>query len=557
MLLWLGIGAKLKLKSNSSILVALAASLVCLLVYLRALGCDFVNYDDYQYIVDNPAIRKIDGEFLQWAFTTTYLGWLMPLTWISFAIDYSFWGLDPVGYHLTNILLHAANTGLVVLVADRFLQTKAKNTEQRSNGENFNWNYIFTLLLAALLWGLHPLRVESVAWATERKDVLNGLFFLLSIVWYLSFVQKKEGIKARDGITWDYLLSITCMFLSILAKPVSVVLPAMLLVLDCFLLGRFRTGKIMPILVEKIPYFIFSIVPALVTIYFASGESLLVSYKAFTIGKRFILAGNSLLEYCWMALYPVGIINMYLLPQYFPVSYTIKAIASALFICFFVYNYKKYPCLLAVAVLFILPLIPVLGFFQNGAQAYAARFTYLPMLAPSIAVAVLLMSLFRSTSKVHLTTTLQKTVVVTIALLMVFYVGMTLRLIDSWKNPETLWSRVIEISPAGRAYYLRAAYYSSKQRYAKAADDLQKSIDIAKAVGYTGTDLLYVLRANSLSKLGRYAEAVVDFNAAIELKQLPKYFYHRGRALQALGRTKEAEADFKIAGAETGAIGDY
>ncbi|MFH1027993.1 MAG: hypothetical protein V1791_08325, partial [Pseudomonadota bacterium] len=137
--------------------VALGAALVCFLVYLPALFCDFINWDDPDYIINNPGIRLLDRQFLKEAFTTSYMGWWMPLTWISFAIDYRFWGLDPFGYHLTNVLLHSVNAGLVVLVADRLL-----NRMQGVEGKlQVGYLYPATLLLAGLLWALHPLRVES------------------------------------------------------------------------------------------------------------------------------------------------------------------------------------------------------------------------------------------------------------------------------------------------------------------------------------------------------------------------------------------------------------
>ncbi|MBC7962576.1 MAG: hypothetical protein H7Y05_06495, partial [Steroidobacteraceae bacterium] len=153
------IGESMQISRNRIIKIAFFAGLVCFLLYLRALSCDFVNYDDPDYVLENPAIRLIDGEFLAWAFTTPYMGWLMPLTWISFAVDYHFWGLNPLGFHLTNIILHSINTALVVLIADSLLRRS-----QVSRDDEWQESHLYPamLLLAGFLWGIHPLRVESV-----------------------------------------------------------------------------------------------------------------------------------------------------------------------------------------------------------------------------------------------------------------------------------------------------------------------------------------------------------------------------------------------------------
>lgn len=196
------------MKSSRKVVVATAliVALISLLVYLRALDCGFVNWDDQIYILNNVDIRGLDRKFFVWAFTDTATGWWMPLTWLSFAVDYHFWGLDPFGYHLTNILLHAVNGGLVVLLADRLLAGAAGSGEQ--GPAPARWRYPALLLLAGLVWGLHPLRVESVAWATERKDVLNGAFALGAAIFYLHYAQLVDVPGRRRTAVHAYLASL-------------------------------------------------------------------------------------------------------------------------------------------------------------------------------------------------------------------------------------------------------------------------------------------------------------------------------------------------------------
>jgi protein O-mannosyl-transferase len=539
------------LSRNRTLTIALSAGLICLLLYLRALSCDFVNFDDPDYVIENPAIRILDWEFITSAFSTSYMGWWMPLTWISLAVDYHFWGLNPLGFHLTNILLHAINTALVVLIADRLL--KPLTGIEVWENETGRFSYPATLLLAGLLWGIHPLRVESVAWVTERKDVLNGILSLGSILCYLHYAHKKESVEHVNGAGRYYILSLVLLLLSLMAKPVSVVLPAMFLVADWYPLGRLRKGRIFAVMAEKIPFLVLCASLAIATVYFASDATILVSFQDFPLVKRFILAGNALFEYCRLSIYPVGIIHLYLLPRIFPVSYYLAMAVTITFTCFCFYNCKKRPWLFATWLAFILPLVPVLGFLQNGAQAYAARFTYLPSVAPSITAAAIIAATFRKTAALPARFT-QKIFIGLIAALLLFHGVMTEKLIGAWKNSETLWSRSIDIQPLGRAFYYRADYYMRTGNFISAAEDLSVSIRMAKEAGYPGLFNLHALRGDAFSKAGRYEDAVKEFTSAVQLNPLPNYFYHRGAALKSIGSLKEAEYDFNRAGLDNGPI---
>jgi len=550
-------GLSLNTRGYKPLSLAGAAAVICLLVYLRALSCDFINWDDPLYVVENPAIRLLDWQFVREAFITTYMGWWMPLTWISFAIDYHFWGLNPLGYHLTNIVLHAANTGLVVLIADQLLRADGTAAEEPalpggSGGTSAPWLYSSVLLLAGLLWALHPLRVESVAWVTERKDVLNGLFSLAAILFYLRFVRFRDGAGNKGIALCYYIFSLLALLLSLMAKPVSVVIPAMLLVADWYPLGRFERGRSGSVLLEKLPFLLLVASFALLTLQFASANQILVSYQDMSLAQRFLLAGNSLFEYVKLSLYPFGIIHIYLLPWPLPAAYTVKTAIICTVSVLAVWRMHKNPWMLATWLAFVLPLLPVLGFFQNGAQSHAARFTYLPAVLPSICAAALLGSIYQRVAQSR--PCLRLLLVVPLVAVPIVYTVETVELIGSWKNPETLWSRVIAIQPIGRAYYLRADYYLQQGRYGEAAADLLTSINMARKAGYPEIYNLHALRGDALNKGRRYTEAVQEFSEAIALYPHPTYFYHRGLALRAEGQARQAQADFDRAGNEHGAI---
>ncbi len=546
---WHGIGARLlNIKNSPVIFSASLAALLSLLVYLRAVGCEFVNYDDYQYIVDNRAIKILDMEFMREAFQTLYMGAWMPLTWFSFAADYYIWGLDPRGYHLTNIMLHVANTALVVAIADRVF----RGMGVMEKGEGILYPLI--LLFAGLVWSLHPLRVESVAWASERKDVLNGVFALSSIYFYLRYTYEADSLGSRMRAFKPYLLCVASFVLSLMAKPVSVVIPAMLLVIDWFPLNRLKNGKTVVVLIEKIPFLMISAAVSLLTIHGASSDVGLISYEVFPFFRRVLTAGNALFEYWSMILYPVGITHLYLLPQYFPVSYYIHTAIIVLFFSVLLFIRTKFPWFTATFVLFLLPLTPVLSFFQSSSEAYAPHFIYLSSVAPSIAAAGIVNWIFEKYKRPSLPQ-MRFLVIVFSILLLIFYAIITYRLIGTWQNSETLWTRQILIQPVGRAYQLRGFHYLEKGRNLEAADDLLKAIKIARDIGFPGIYNAHAMRGAALNRLGRYEEAVQEFNAAIRLNPQPNYYYHRGLALRALGMKKEADDDFILAGEDTGELG--
>jgi hypothetical protein len=530
----------LTLHNRKLFLTVLFAVIACLAVYLRALSCDFVNLDDPQYVYENPAIRILDLPFIMEAFTTSYMGWWMPLTWISLAIDYAFWGMNPLGYHLTNILFHAVNTGLVVMIADRLLRDRV--------GERY---YAATLVLAGLLWGIHPLRVESVAWVTERKDVLNGMFSLGALLFYLRYAQ--PSVATARGKYRDYGLSLLCLLFSLMAKPVSVVLPALFLLLDWYPLQRFRLPDPGRIVAEKIPLFLLSALSSAATIYFASGETILVSFSDYPLQSRLLVAGYSLVEYLRMTLWPVGLAHFYPILPELPVSYYVHTFIAVMLTVLAVMVRHKLPWVLASWGAFILPLLPVLGLLQNGAQSHADRFTYLPAVLPGIMVlAVVVPTVERRCAKLpRYGTALLVAAVFAIPLT---HAVMSWQMIGYWKNSGTLWTRLLAVRPVGRAYYYRGDYFLRSGDYTAAAADLRVAQQMAKEAGNPEVFNLHALRGDALNRGGRFAEAVEEFTVAITLYPSANYYYHRGIALRALGRTAAAEADFLRAGDNTGPV---
>lgn len=523
--------------------VAIGVFLVCLLLYLPALKCGFVQVDDPEYVLNNPLIRRLDMGTVFSAFTQAPVGWWMPLTWISFAVDYRFWGLDPFGYHLTNILLHAVNAALVVLISDRVLRGRMDALRGESG-----YLYPVMLLFAGLFYGAHPLRVESVAWVTERKDVLNGLFFFAAVLFYLCHARQKETNRSRTGYG-GYLLSLGCFLCSLMAKSTSVVLPAMLLVIDWYPLGRFGREGFRPVLLEKLPFLAASAVMAAITLLNTAQSRYLVTYEAFPFSQRLVVSGNAIWEYARMLLFPSGLNPFNVIPDPIPPAYTVTSlVVFAALLC--VAFAARFPWLQSAAVCFVLPMLPVLAFFQNGDQSFADRFTYLPSLAVAVAAAGIAGAL----AFTRKTAAGRSLVLCGMAALLVALSFLTYRQIQVWRSTETFWTRVIDVQPIAINYKERGRYYHMVGRYDEAVADftaaLARMTSTLKPYEYN----FYAFRAESLRAAGRFAEAVNDYGMAIGMHPHPAYFYGRGQALRSLGRGVEADEDLRRAGTDPGPI---
>lgn len=532
------------------IINAVTVAVIVVAVYFKAIFFDFVNFDDPQYIYDNPAIRKFDPEFLKWAFTNSELGWLMPLVWISFGIDYFFWGLNPVGYHLTNILLHAVDSILVMFLADAlFRKIFGDEAVRRSPG----YLYPGVLLLAGLLFGIHPVHVESVAWAVERKNVLSTLFTLLTLILYLRYLRMVEFSAPTRSRVCSYLLSLVSLILSLMTKPVGVMVPVMLLVIDWCPYKRLRRGEFLKVMVEKVPFFAVAAISAAISIASASGERILVPLSLFPLLDRFILSGYAVFEHGLMLLYPVGIVVLYLIPLELPVSYTIKALAVLALTIFLLFQARRRPWLFATWCCFLLPMLPALHFFLNGACSKSSHFVYLPSIMPIIAFAGMLFVL-----QERLAGSGRRLVRYLLPSILVLVIGAFLvehRIyLESWRNSGTLWSRVIALEPAGRAYYYRGEYYLGSGRYQDAVADFLTSVKMAEEAGHPEIYTLYALLGDALRKAGRSDEAVDALSRAIALAPLPNFYYHRSLAHRQNGNLSAADADLARAGSERGPI---
>lgn len=370
-------------KSSGDWLAPLIVALVSLVVFLPVLNNEFVHWDDEKMLIDNADYRGLGWTALGWMFTTFHMGHYQPLSWVTLALDYKISGMEPFGYHLTNLLLHAANAVIFYFIARRLLSLAFSIPIARPVEPSLRIAAAF----AALLFAVHPLRVESVAWATERRDVLSGLFFLATILCYLR--ASSLGPRSPGRFRW---MSTAFGFyvLSLLSKASGMTLPVVLLVLDVYPLKRLGPGpgrwfgrSAWPIWLEKIPFFGFAVVMGAVALAAQSHIGAMKDLIQHTPLQRLAQAFYGLQFYLWKTLWPIGLSSLYeipieikpLTPPFLLSAAVVIAISAVVLIM-----RRRWPALLAAWIVYGAVLGPVLGVAQSGPQMVADRYSYLSCL---------------------------------------------------------------------------------------------------------------------------------------------------------------------------------
>jgi protein O-mannosyl-transferase len=477
--------------------LALGPVLLTFLFYLPVLQNGFMNWDDQQIITENFHIRSLSFSNLSWMFTDTRTGNWMPLTWLSFALDYLWGGLNPLAFHLDNLLLHCLDTLLVFFLGLRLLNLAARDPDP-SKRPIQRWLVVPAASLTALLFGLHPLHVESVAWATERKDVLYGLFFLLSLLAYLDYASSGGKKTSR------YFAALGFFLLSVMAKPMAVTLPVVLLLLDAWPLGRFSTNRARSIL-EKVPFLLLSLLWGLRTVAAQAGG--MPSLQRFGFPFRLMNALHSVVFYIVRLVAPVHLTAFYPLPsqeQVFSLEYLLAGLLVVIlsFVCF--HFRQKRPYLGVVWLFYWATLAPVLGVLQAGEQAAADRYAYLPTLG--------FLLLFSSGAVVLFSGRRWMGALGAAALTLALGYA-TVQQVGTWRTPVTLWENVVRNIPGANAI----AYSNLVDAYRLAGrlDEALKTCDEAIA-SKPSSSILHEGKGIVLVDQGKLKDAIPEFKTAIE-----------------------------------------
>src|SRR5881398_3891982 len=415
-------------------LVPVLISLVTVAAFLPALQNQFVSWDDDENFLDNPHYRGLGWSQLRWMWTT-HQGHYIPLTWMTLGLDYLLWGMNPFGYHLTSLLLHVTNAVVFFFVVRRILTLARPSAAERDHA------LVVSAGFAALVFAIHPLRVESVAWVAERRDVLSGLFYLSAILVYLRTCERGE--RGR-GWYWAAVGLFAC---ALLSKSMAVNLPIVLLILDVYPLRRLGgaigwwSEPARRVYVEKIPFVLLAAAAAAIAVMAQLSVHAAASLAQLSVPGRVAVSAYGLSFYLWKMvvplnlspLYPLSpIVNPWAMP--FVLSYTmvlaITAIALAL--------RRRVPGLPAAWSAYVVVLLPVLGIFQSGPQIAADRYTYLASLGWAILVSAGVLSHWRR--RPFLFTGLAACVLFGLGIL-------TWNQVQVWRDSEKLWTHALATYP--------------------------------------------------------------------------------------------------------------
>ena len=426
--------------------VCLFLALITFALYWPVRHFEFNNYDDAQYVTENPHVRNgLTGAAIKWAFQSGYAANWHPLTWLSHLLDIEFFGLNAGGHHFTNLLLHVAGTVLLFLVLRQYTGA------------------LWRSALVAALFAWHPLHVESVAWVAERKDVLSGLFWMLTLLAYGKYAQQSEcpgNQSPQAGVNLYFVLALIFFALGLMAKPMLVSLPLILLLLDFWPLNRiscFRSSAVpaaaaettaslqIPLLsaiVEKVPFFILSALSCAATFFVQKHYGAVMELANFPVSERIANALVSYATYLGKLFWPARLAIPYPYNHKLPVAEILGAAVLLLALTALALRcIKSHPPLFVGWMWFIITLLPVIGLVQVGGESMADRYTYIPSIGIFIIVA---WEIFR-----HLDSappTRHPLTVIPAAIVLVACIVTSSRQINYWKDSVALWTHAIAVT---------------------------------------------------------------------------------------------------------------
>jgi len=510
-------------------LLLAVGTLVC---FWQVRNFDFTNYDDNLYVTENQHVLSgLTADNIFWAFTTGHTGYWHPLTWLSLMLDCQLFGPNPGRMHLINLLFHLANTLLLFAILKKITAA------------------VWPSAFVAAAFALHPMHVESVAWIAERKDVLSTLFLLLTLTAYLSYVRHKS--------LFSYILAVMLFGLGILAKPMLVTLPFILLLLDYWPLNRLEPQAVKPygrqfgkssvvtdrravlyrVIIEKVPFFMLSVLTSLVTFAAQSGAGIAPDVNALPLSSRVANALLSYTRYIGKMLWPQNLAAFYPfdIGKFTYAQVALCAILLLVISVFVIGFGRKQKYLLFGWFWFIVTLTPVIGLIQVGTQAYADRYTYVSYIGLFIMIAWGLRALLSKWPYRKIVFGISMPIVLTI-------LGMCAWLqVSYWKNSSTLFLHALEVTQDNYvAHFNLADDWLTQGKPAVALEHYKKALKIMPGYSDAALSIGYILAGQ-----GDLNQAVEYFKKAIQLTpdSLAAH-YNLAVALQKQGRLDEAAAHF-------------
>jgi tetratricopeptide (TPR) repeat protein len=494
------------LRIRPDVLVCLLLFIATLTVYWQVGNYEFVHLDDDKYIIENSHVRKgLTRESVIWAFTATEVANWHPLTWLSHMLDFQLYSLNPKGHHLTSVLFHLVNSLLLFLIF------------KRMTGALWRSGFV------AALFALHPLHVESVAWVAERKDVLSTFFLFLTLLSYTRYVE-------RPGF-YGYLLIILFFTLGLMAKPMLVTLPFLLLLLDFWPLERFKLGQsgnshtatsqpsinakkprtqVFRLLVEKIPFFALAAISSIVTFIVQKSGGAVGTLEIYPFEIRLANALVSYARYIIKMIWPQNLAVFYPHPgQSLPMWQAAGAGLLLLVISTAVIRVgRRYPYLPVGWLWYVGTLVPVIGLVQVGSQAMADRYTYVPLIGLFIIIAWGVSDLVGSWRYGKPALTLAAT-----SLPSALIVCASLQ-VSHWKNSLTLFDHALRVTVNNSQMHNNLGnVLSEKGKLQEAISHYTSALKISPNYGEAHINL-----GVALANQGKLEEAIKHYSAALRLK---------------------------------------
>ena len=490
---------------NLDYLVCVLLIIATLAVFWQVNTYDFVNLDDPPYITENPHVQEgLSRKSVVWAFKSTEVGLWIPMTWLSFMLDFELFGLHGGGYHLTNLLFHLASTLLLFVIL-----------KQTTGGR---WQSAFV----ATLFALHPLHVESVAWVTERKDLLSTFFWMITIWAYFHYA-------VRPGIV-PYVLTFLAFALGIMAKPMLVSLPFVLLLLDYWPLGRIRLGQLLHagattksatnlnskadsqifgLMWEKIPFFALAAICSAITLLAEQSDNAVKSLEVLPISVRLSNSLIAYVSYIGKMIYPKNLAIFY---PYVVSNLSLLTTAGAgllllLTTIFVLRAGRTYPFLPVGWFWYLGTLLPVIGLVQVGGQAMADRFTYVPLIGLFIMIAW--------GGPALMTKLPIRRVVLTIAasaIVVIMMICSSLQ-VRYWQNSISLFRHALNVTSKNLVAFDRlGSALAAQGEFDKAIENYNEALSIHPSYGLAHYGL-----GVALARIGKLQEALDHYSTALQI----------------------------------------
>jgi len=519
-------------------------ALVTMALYWPALHCDFVNLDDDVNVTDNLHVQSgLNWEGIKWALgNTKQAAYWAPMMWLSHELTCQLFGLNPRGHHLINVLLHGANTVLVFVLLRRLTGAMGRS------------------FFVAALFGLHPLHVESVAWVTERKDVLSALFGLLSLLFYVGYAQNRATLNPQRS-TLDYILALLFFALGLMSKAMLVTWPFVMLLLDYWPLERVSSLKfsvsssgLMPsptlnsdqsragpqlstLLLEKLPFLVLAVAASVVTYVVQGHGGTVMPIENLPLGARIANALVSYCRYLGKIFWPTNLAVFYPHPGHWPMEDVLLAGGLLLGITvLFTVARRRFPFLLMGWLWFGGTLVPVIQLVQSGEQAMADRFTYIPSLG------VLILTVWG----VHELTCRWRYHKVIWSLAgcagIVLCMGVTRRQLGYWQDSEALFRHELAVTEDNcLAHVDLGTALDKKGRIDEAISQFRQAVRLNPNDDIANNNL-----GNDLLSQGQTDEAISRFEQAVRLNpRFAGFHYNLGLTLSLKGRIDKAIAQFQ------------